>query len=176
MWIRLKLPTGDWAEPHLYAERVHFQFEAFVHGKKIFQFGDISKDGPVKFAGVAWHLIPLQKEWLGEYLYFRLNSDINRIGIRGPLLIGSHADIITTLIKEDIDNVVLTFLFFFIGLFSLFLYSKSRTEKAYLSFSFLLYAEAGLSSVPPECISFFSMLHSCIFTGGLPFLRSYQWE
>lgn len=67
----------------MYLYSVDYNFEAFLDGKPIYRFGEISADGRGSFVGWPWHLIRLPDNYGGKTLSLRVYSDYDEIGIYG---------------------------------------------------------------------------------------------
>jgi len=167
LWLRVKLPEGDWSNPHIFINFVRFACEVYLGGQRIYRSEGMNEQRDRNSIVPRWHIIPIESEgWFtsvntafqNELLYFSIYSDDPRlIGIKN-VSIGSRADFIKKLMANEIQLIVLGFLFIAIGLGPLLLFigrhsisiakfilersegtelrSKLREEKIYFAFGF----------------------------------------
>jgi len=136
LWLRVRLPEGQWKGPSLFIPYVFQIFEVYLEDKLIYKYGERKPSGKNRFAPFRWHIIPLEPDFHGKTLAFRIYSDSSQdIGIDGNVSLGSQANLIK-IIMADIDQFILGFLFIFIGLFSVFIFLRRREQKVYFSLSF----------------------------------------
>lgn len=134
LWLRVELPELPWKDPSIYLPVVYHNLEVYVDGKLLYTYGRLDHSDDYKFEGFRWHIIPLPKDSEKKYVYFRIYSDLNKIGIFENIILGSQSNHILSMIRLDLDRVILACLFIFIGFFQLVMFLSKREQKAYLSF------------------------------------------
>lgn len=144
VWYRVKLPDILPDDPNLYIFSADFIFETYFDGKKIYQFGTFDEKGKGKFEGWPWHIIPLDSNSAGKYLYFRIYSDYTYIGLWGEVLIDSKGNIYEKLLNYDIPKIIVGSISIFVSiLFLLAFISKFRSKE--LLILGLLFLSQGLN-------------------------------
>lgn len=132
LWLRVKIPDGRWPEAVAHIKTVDQCFEVYVNQKKIYSYGSRSSN----FSGFGSHLVALPKYADNTYIYFRIYSGHNRIGIlHSSISIGNRADIISDIAKADIDKFVLGVLFIMIGLAACIIFAAQFRQVIFLAFS-----------------------------------------
>ena len=143
MWLRLTLPKpaagAEIRDPSLFISRAALKFEVYQNGRLIYHHGSLAPGEREKPAGVPWHIIHLDGDYYKSPLYFRMYSDYMLIGVQG-VAIGSPEEHIRKIVTGDIDRIVLFSIFFFMGLFTLFIYARNREQRAYLYFSLMSFS------------------------------------
>ncbi|MBT3601654.1 MAG: hypothetical protein HN521_01195, partial [Candidatus Latescibacteria bacterium] len=152
MWMRVRLPAEEWVNPVLFMEDLLVAAEVYLDGKKISEIGTLHPSAENKYRTVSWHLVPLPVDLSEKILVLRFYSNYQSvIGMQEPPRIGYQADVISSILVNEIDDILLGVLFLIIGPTSLLLYVKRRdlTFSAYLSFGVfttcvgIVYAIAG---------------------------------
>ncbi|MBC8235137.1 hypothetical protein H8E77_36790 [bacterium] len=140
LWLRVKLPQGQWKQPALRIPTVHHSFEVYLGDKLMYRSGDLVPSDKNKFTAFKWYIIPLEVDFHGKTLAFRIYSaDSQSIGIEERvnfIPLGSQSELTKNLIKKFIDMVILGCLFIFIGLFSISIFLRRKGQKEYNSLSF----------------------------------------
>jgi diguanylate cyclase (GGDEF)-like protein len=141
IWLRVRLPELTSRDPSLFIHSVDTVFEVYLDQKLVYKFGDLDSAEADKFIGWPWHIIELPREFENKYLYFRIYSNLSEIGVVGDVVLGSQAQHISRIVTQDLDLVILTFLFFFISLLSLLtsvIWREKRATTALGIFSLLI--------------------------------------
>lgn len=133
LWLRTQLPEWSGQDPTLFIHSVDIAFEAFVDGRRIYRFGDVTAGESVRFVGWPWHLVRLPDDFAGRMIAFRVVSDVQDIGIAGDVFLGNRAQHIQAIVDRDIDQVVLALLFFFVAMFTLVLWSQGDQWRGFLA-------------------------------------------
>ena len=146
LWLRNKLPYGNWEVPVLLIDGkgVLLTFEAFLDNQMIYKFGKLTSEGQGNISGISSHLIPLGDDFQGKMLIFKVFSDYSNIGIRGKVILGSKSDLIMSIIKKDIYRSLLGFFMIFIGVIELFTYKESIKKTGPISMFGILAVSLGL--------------------------------
>ena len=143
IWLRLTLPKPaagtEVRDPSLFISRAALKFEIYQNGRLIYRHGSLAPGERKKPAGVPWHIIRLDGDYYTSPLYFRLYSDYMLIGVQG-VAIGTPEEHIRKIVTGDIDRIVLFSIFFFMGLFTLFIFARNREQRAYLYFSLMSFS------------------------------------
>jgi signal transduction histidine kinase len=142
---RFQLPDQEWADAAIYIEALPGKFDIYYSQQRFFQYSPDDAYRLDKFSLVQWQIIPLPAYDFGEYLYFKFfltNLDEFRLS---NMLIGSHLSFYREIfIKRELDQIILGVLFFFTGLFSIFISAiRKHTGKAMASFSFAILTLCG---------------------------------
>ncbi len=134
IWFRVPLPEGNWLDPHLYIGAVGFACEVYIESKRIYSFGSVNTVGAGKYPGPRRHLIPLDSNFQGKTIFFRIFSEeSDSIGLARIKLL-SRNDYVESLLKNELQLIVLGFLFAGIGLLFLALFILRRKPKIYFTF------------------------------------------
>ena len=67
--------------------------QVYIDNKQIYHFGEFNKEGKGEYKGWPWHLIPLSQNDAGKYIYFRIFSNYEDIGLFGEIFITSKGDL-----------------------------------------------------------------------------------
>jgi two-component system, sensor histidine kinase ChiS len=143
IWLRVHIPAPapgrEVRDPSLFVSRAALKFEVYQDGRLIYRNGSMAPGERDKPAGVPWHIIPLGSDYYKSPVYFRMYSDYMLIGVQG-VAIGAPDEHIRKIVTGDIDRIVLFSIFFFMGLFTLFIFVRNREQRAYLYFSMMSFS------------------------------------
>lgn len=138
MWERVTLPEIHWKDACLFIYSVDQIYEVYLEEKLISRFGGLNTLPIKAFIGYGEHTIHLPEGYEGKTLYFRVYSEIHRIGILRDIYMGSEGDYFRYLIANRIDSFFLGFISILVGVFALvifFIGIKLRDRSNYLIFS-----------------------------------------
>jgi serine phosphatase RsbU (regulator of sigma subunit) len=138
IWERVKLPEIHWKDACLFIYSVDQIYEVYLESTLIDRFGDLNARPVKPFIGYGEHTIHLPDGYEGKTVYFRIYSEIHRIGILREIYIGSEGDYFRYLIANRIDSFFLGFISILAGMFALvifFIGIKLRDRSNYLIFS-----------------------------------------
>ncbi|MBN1531295.1 MAG: SpoIIE family protein phosphatase [Spirochaetes bacterium] len=122
LWLRVKLPRGAWESPAILTSGIHEVCQVFLEERPVYRFGRFDDSGQGIFAGYKWfHLVRLPGDFADRWLYFRFHSDFQSIGISSAV-IGSQADHLRHIVKDDIFKFSIGIVFIILGLLVLFYY------------------------------------------------------
>ncbi len=141
LWLRTVLPDWGGRDPSLYLHSVDIVFESFLDGELIYGFGELVPGGDVEFVGWPWHAVPLPDDFGGKILAFRIQSSIGDIGIVHDPVLASGAHHVRTILRRDLDRVVLAFMMGFVAVMSFafaVLWRERRSAFALGVFSLLM--------------------------------------
>lgn len=128
VWIRTVLPLKKYANPKIMFTTNDQLFEVYLEDKLIYSYGDMEHHDDNVAPGSPWHLIPLPKDYQGRTIYLRMHTSfIRNTGFVRRFEIGSESDHMSYLIANEIDNVLLTCLFTFLGFCLIFIYAIRRS-------------------------------------------------
>ena len=158
LWLRVELPEGKWSDPHIFIKLVRFACEVYLGGQRIYQSEGMNEPKERNSIVPRWHIIAIESELQNETLFFNIYSDDPHIIGIEQVSVGSQSDFIQKLMANEIQLIVLGFLFIAIGLGPLLLFigrhfvsiakfvlersegtalrSKLREEKVYVAFGF----------------------------------------
>ncbi len=144
IWFRVKLPDKLPIDASLYIVSIDLIVEVYYKSNQIYKFGEFNKEGKGKFEGWPWHLIPIEQNSQGEYLYFRIFSDYTDIGLWGEILIDSKANIYEKILEDDFPKIIIGAISIFVSL--LFIVSfLSKFRKIEILILGLLFLTQGLN-------------------------------
>ena len=141
LWLRVPLPGGEWVDPAVYLTSVLNPFEAFVAGRRVYGFGDMSEWVGHGYGAAQWHLFGYEGAEGGGFLTLRLLVSTDESGV--PLvadnraLAGSEWSLLRYMLVISIDRFVLGCLFLLLSFMALDLYHhrRERAEHYYLAFA-----------------------------------------
>lgn len=134
LWQRVRLPGFSGDQNVLFVRGAWQLFEAYVGGRKIYSYGDLGESGRDRFPGQAWHWIPMKPEYSSKMVTFRFYSSDRYFGVYDGVQIGTRQDHLLWILKRDLALIVLSFIYMFIGLTTIFIYTRNRGEYVNLSF------------------------------------------
>ena len=136
LWLRSEIPLTADKDPVLHFFHLDQEFQVFVEGKLVYQWGDFSSDQP-SFQGFRSHVVRLPSGCAGQRLTLRIFSEHRNIGPAGPIRFGEHHLILVNLFKSDLPRLLVSGLMFFLSLGGFLLFSLRRDEKVFLAYGFL---------------------------------------
>ena len=122
LWLRVKLPEGNWRDSHIFINFVRFACEVYLGGQRIYRSKGMNEQRDRDSIVPHWHIIPIEFNFQNEMLFFRIYSDDPHIIGIEQVSIGSQSDFIKKLMANEIQLIVLGFLFIAIGLGPLLLF------------------------------------------------------
>ena len=138
LWLRSEIPA--WAstlkDPVLQMPHLDQEFQVFVEGKLVYEWGDFSTDKP-SYLGYRGHIVRLPPGCGGKRLTLRIYSDHVNIGPAGPMRFGDHGEILVNLFKTDLPRLIVGGLLFLLATMGFALFSFRREEKVFLTYGFL---------------------------------------
>ncbi|QDU63444.1 Autoinducer 2 sensor kinase/phosphatase LuxQ [Planctomycetes bacterium Pan216] len=134
VWFRARLPKGDWIHPELCLGRVYDGGSAFIDGRLVQEFEDLSPRGANVAIGVM-AFIPIQSDWLGGWIYFRVFSTHQNIGIRDEVTIGNGVGQVRRVVASGLHDVVVGSVFLAVGLLFLPIAIHQRATRIYQAFA-----------------------------------------
>lgn len=144
LWIMIPVPAGNWRHPALFLPPVSQNLEVYQDHRRVFRSGELKPDSSSKYWIIRPYFIPLGSIGVvteSNTLFLRIYSDSRSIGIRERRMwLGGQMDIIILAVKLGVTSLVLSFLFCFAGLFSVFIYFRRRKQKPYFALSFGAFA------------------------------------
>ncbi|HYE83117.1 MAG TPA: ATP-binding protein [Clostridia bacterium] len=128
VWLRTKLPDKAWETPSIMFTTNDQLFEVYLEDKLIYNFGDIEHHNDRIAPGSPWHVIKLPEDYQGKTIYLRMHTSFNRnLGLVRRFEIGSENEHYSYMMANEIDNLLLTNLFTFLGLSLVFIYMLRRS-------------------------------------------------
>lgn len=148
LWLRIRLPHRIWRDPAVIIHNVQMVAEVYFDGQLIYRSGEFDPAHRYKFSIYRWHLIPINSDYAGKFLYFRIYSNNPEFLGLQHVYFGSQSGYIEhVFIAGDMSQLILGFVFASMGLISLiiFLVRRKTTQRHAATFSFgLLTISAGL--------------------------------
>jgi len=134
LWLKSTLPQNSYPDPTLYCRLVFEIFDVYLDGKKIYTFGKTDQGNNIEFAGWPWHIIPISQGSGGKQIYFRIKSNHIKIGILGGVYVAPPGIHIIRMLQKQIDSFVLSFIFFFMGIFLITLFFRDSENQIRLGY------------------------------------------
>lgn len=160
IWFRVKLPDVQLRDPALFIFSIDVITEVYLNTRKVYGFGSFEKAGRGSYAGWPWHIITLPKDSRNQYLYFRVWSDFDDIGLWGEIILDDKVNHIARILNADMIRIVISSIAGFMGivLFVFFLTRMQHREYFYLSILFLTQAADLFASTQLKQLLFFEPL------------------
>jgi signal transduction histidine kinase len=137
VWVRTKLPKGNYREPSVYFYTYNQNFQVFIDGKKIYSFGNFNNKNSKRLPGSFWHIIDLPDNYGDKYIYIKMCSvgDLPS-GVVRNFEVSSRSNLIINIIKKNLLNFTVALLFVIIGFSALFVsLIKLKKSKIFIYFS-----------------------------------------
>ncbi|MDP4089622.1 MAG: sensor histidine kinase, partial [Bacillota bacterium] len=132
LWIKTTLADYKLQEPAIFLYTYDKVFELYLDDKLLCKFGDFKTANDKYSPGSSWHIITLPADYAGKTVYLRMYS-LNKYGtgILGDFNIGPKSSFLEKILKQDIDTVLLSGIFAFVGICSILisLINKLRANK-----------------------------------------------
>ncbi|MEQ9671129.1 ATP-binding protein [Coleofasciculus sp. G2-EDA-02] len=138
-WLRIKLPPGQWRYPSLDRRGIPY-LEAYLDSQLIDEFAVVNASNQLKLLNPYWFLIPLDDNFAGKTLYFKVhvtNQEPIRVGTYRPVSLGAQRTLMQNLVQQNISKFVLGCFFTLIGLVAIGLSWQQKEWKAYFLFGIL---------------------------------------
>ncbi len=128
VWLRTQLPAEDFEIPSIMFTTNDQLFEVYLEDKLIYNFGDVEHHDDRVAPGSPWHIIRLPEGYHGKTVFLRMHTPSPRnLGLVRRFEIGSEHQHYSYLVANEIDNLLLTTLFTFLGLSLVFIYMLRRS-------------------------------------------------
>ncbi len=128
VWLRTQLPTKDWETPSIMFTTNDQLFEVYVEDKLIYKFGNIEHPDDKVASGSPWHIIRLPEDYHGKTAFLRMHTPFTRnLGLVRRFEVGAEHEHYSYLVANEIDNLLLTTLFTFLGFSLVFIYMLRRS-------------------------------------------------
>ncbi|MHB1393532.1 MAG: ATP-binding protein [Clostridia bacterium] len=128
VWLRTQLPTKDWETPSIMFTTNDQLFEVYVEDKLIYKFGNIEHPDDKVASGSPWHIIRLPEDYHGKTAFIRMHTPFHRnLGLVRRFEVGAENEHYSYLVANEIDNLLLTTLFTFLGFSLVFTYMLRRS-------------------------------------------------
>ncbi|MFB2972675.1 ATP-binding protein [Aerosakkonema sp. BLCC-F183] len=141
LWLRVKLPSGNWEYPTLYLSGIPYGFQFYLDDRLIAKFAEIDSSGKLQqIKDKLWWIIPIAPDYQGKTLFVRLYAgERNSIAIGKPKIIeiGSIADIFTEKFKTYIPSFVVGLFFIIISSYPILSALKRKKIQAGFCFGIL---------------------------------------
>ena len=175
IWMRAKLiPKGSSLSETLFIEQSFMALQVWLSEKKIYSYeGNLLPS--------RHHFIDIERLTKETFVYFRVSSWANALGLRGELNIGKGYELFSEFFMKHIGQFILSVLTLIIGIFSFSLWLFWKKSGIYfwfagftislalflLKFSELIF----LANVQPQIWMWLNLIGVC-FSG--PFLSSFH--
>lgn len=136
LWLRVGFNSGNWKDPHLFIDQVRFACELYVDGKLVYQSAGMNEPRIYDRVVPRWHMIPIASDRSNQVAFFRIYSDDpNVVGIE-HVSIGAETDFIGRMMSDEMQFIILGFLFIATGLVPLLVFIRNRDKKIHFAFGF----------------------------------------
>lgn len=137
LWMRVRLPQSDIANPSLIVDGVDQNMEVYLDNEKIYTFGNFNSKGQGTFQGYPWHDITLPEDHAGRMLSFRIWADHVNIGLVGDVRLSGQGVFFKQIFRENISDMIALTIIVFVGLIGLILYAVNPIRVEFLAFGLL---------------------------------------
>ena len=129
LWLRVRLPDPVPDNAALFTFMVTLTFEVYLDSTRIYQVGELVPHSSNRFAVTTLRSIPLPAGASGRMLYFRIYSEYTElIGIPNSVYLSSGTGVPATVLRTELDDLILGIIFTFVALIALFLAVQGRQE------------------------------------------------
>jgi len=136
LWLRVGFTSGDWKDPHLFINHVRFACEVYIDDQVIYKSAGMNEPRTYHSVVPRWHMIPIESDSSNQVAFFRIYSDDpHAVGIE-QVSIGAGSDFIRRMMRDEIQLMILGFLFIATGLVPLLVFIRKREKKIYFAFGF----------------------------------------
>jgi two-component system sensor histidine kinase ChiS len=150
LWLRVGFTSGDWKDAHLFINHVRFACEVYIDGQVIYKSAGMNEPRTYHSVVPRWHMIPIESDSSNQVAFFRIYSDDRSnqvaffriysddphvVGIE-QVSIGAGSDFIRRMMADEIQLIILGFLFIATGLVPLLVFIRKREKKIYFAFGF----------------------------------------
>jgi len=118
VWLKVKLPSKSWYNPHLFMSSVDLTLQIFLANKQIYQFGEFDGAGNSHFEGWPWHIVRLPADYSQHTLYFRIFSDYSDIGLSGDVIIGERFELLSDVYQRGFTGLLFILVLVVVGIIS----------------------------------------------------------
>ncbi len=134
LWFKLPIPDKPGASNALYLNRSYDSFEVFIGQQKLYSFGDVSAQQTELETGHPFHLIQLPQNLSANHLLISVYTVHERIGISGVARLNTMQKHIRRVALDNFDELLVSFLLFTVGIFSLSLLIKQEQRAMLISY------------------------------------------
>ncbi len=140
-WLRVSLPIDTWSDPYLMINRVS-SVRVWAAGEWMYEY-DLRKRHDRINIGYHWNLAKIPEPLPSDaYLLLKTPGKV----VLPWIMLGNRADLLTFMIRQDTDNLLMGAVLLFCGLISVGLFA-ARREKLYLYFFLLCFIGGGSSLI-----------------------------
>lgn len=134
LWLRIKLPEKQMRDPSVFVEHVYRDMTVYCNDRILYHYGEKSRNSKTDYSNGTWHLVLLDADSPGRYLYFKINSFDRQIGLPGKFYYGSELELHNLIFKRELTGIIIVSFFIITGLISLFLFFSRLRERFFLTF------------------------------------------
>ncbi|MCK5149125.1 response regulator [bacterium] len=139
LWMRTRIPDWRGTGPGLFTGSIKHKMQVFLGDEQIYEFGDFLSQEDNHFQGWRHHLIPLPDHFQNQIVTFRIWSDDKYTGIGSSVRLGSINDITKKLFLGNVDDLVFSTLFIFVGIVLLVLFLFFQKNRLVLGLALFLF-------------------------------------
>jgi signal transduction histidine kinase len=136
LWLRVGFTSGDWKDAHLFINHVRFACEVYIDGQVIYKSAGMNEPRTYRSVVPRWHMIPIESDSSNQVAFFRIYSDDPHVVGIEQVSIGAGSDFIRRMMADEIQLIILGFLFIATGLVPLLVFIRKREKKIYFAFGF----------------------------------------
>ncbi len=135
LWLRLSMPKFSFQDANLFIFGVDELFEIYSAQGLLYKFGNMDSKEKA-YQGLPWHIVKLPKDVAGNYIYVRIYSKTELIGLKKELVIGEFQHLQTRFLQQTLPQLIVSIILLFMGFLSLISYLINRRKVVFLTFSF----------------------------------------
>lgn len=134
LWLRTRIPEGDWRDPSV-TLRVEQHYELYTQQGRFYSYGSMESGERERFPGVSMRIVPLPAEAIGEYIYLRVYSSSSTIGITDDVWLGTRSDFILNSFRLELIEIIFGFFYIIIGIMFLYAFTTLHDQPLFIAFS-----------------------------------------
>ncbi len=133
VWLRVRLPQGQWADPAVFFGGVDSCFRAYVGTREVASSGDV-EECPFRL-GWPWHLFRVGRLEPNDALVLQVHSrDPFHLGPFGEVAIGDRSDLLAPMIRRDLPQGGAALALAVLGAEAMLVFALRRDQKPFLHF------------------------------------------
>ena len=128
--FRVALPKSVPPEPVLHMPLVHQSFEIYQDGRLIYSYGSMNGAGVIPWRS---HIVPLLTWEDHSEVTLRVFSRVRPVGAAN-IYVGSKSDVVLVMLERDLAKLLLSAIYFVVGLISLLAFFRTNHQPVFLAF------------------------------------------
>lgn len=138
VWLHTRLPAGYWQQPSLTMIGVSQNFEAYFNEQMIYKAAEFRPPDHRIYAAAKSYFISLGNHTEESALLLKVYSEDGRPQeiLRNTIWLGSQTAAIRKIIGHGVETFILGSIFMSVGIFSILIYLRRKSQKNYPILSF----------------------------------------